>query len=307
MEQDGQTTMAEYATMFRAAHLYYDDSPKVFEDPVAMEILDPGLRVFLKFRLVFKAAQAIWPLKPARAQILVRSRYAEDRLDEAIARGVRQYVILGAGFDTFAVRRRSADPRLEIYELDRKASQDAKAEKLARLGHVEPDLVRYVPIDFESGSVWEGLRDAGYDRERPAFFSWLGVVHYLTEGAFLRTLEQIADAAMAGSELVFDYQAERGQLSPKAAKVKAQVELAAKTRGEPIHGAYEPGRLEVLVRRLGWHVVEDLPSEEQRRRYLAHRKDGLNVLETFSLARLTRASGPRPSSRVSASSTVRRP
>lgn len=289
MGDDRRSTLAEYATMFRAAHLYYDDSPKVFEDPVAMEILDPAFRVFLKLPLAFKAVQAIWPLKAARAQILVRSRYAEDRLDEAVARGVRQYVILGAGFDTFAVRRRSTGPPLEIYELDLKASQDAKLEKLARLGRVEPDLVRYVPIDFESGSVWEALHDAGYDRGRPAFFSWLGVVHYLTKAAFLRTLEQIADAAMSGSELVFDYQVERDDLSPKATKVKAQVELAAKARGEPIYGSFGPQELENLARRLGWHVVEDLPSEEQRRRYLADRKDGLDVLEMFSLARVLRA------------------
>ncbi len=229
MISDQPRATADYATMFRAAHLYFDDQPKIFEDPIAFELLEPPMRVLLKLPGAFRAIQAIWPVRPARAQILVRSRYAEDRLADAIRRGVRQYVILGAGFDTFALRRPATEPPLDIFELDLEVNQRRKVEKLERLADAGEHNVHYVPINCESGSVSEALHDAGCDRSRSSFFSWLGVVHYMRKVAFLRTLSQVADCASPGSELVFDYRAD-GELSRAEAKRSAQVGLATETR-----------------------------------------------------------------------------
>lgn len=284
-----RSTTAEYATMFRAAHLYYDGQPKLFEDPIAFDILEPPFRVFLKFRIAFRAVQAVWPLRPARAQILIRSRYAEDRLDEAIEEGVRQYVILGAGFDTYSVRRPPIYPPLEIFELDLEENQKVKQAKLGRLGHEKGEHLHYVPIDFEWGAaVNDVLPKEGFDPESAAFFSCLGVVHYLPKEAVLRTLGQIADCAASGSQLVLDYKLADRALSGRGAKVRSQVELATKTRGEPMHSTFTASELAALARRLGWNVEEDVPPEAQRERYLAGRSDGLTVFEDFSLARLRR-------------------
>lgn len=305
MDAGRRTTTADYATMFRAAHLRFDDRPSIFEDPIAFDILDPAFRGFLRFPLAFRFVQALWPLRSARTQILVRSRYAEDRLAEAIRRGVRQYVILGAGFDTYALRRPSSDPPLAIFELDLEENQDAKRDRLRDLGQPPPACVRYAPIDFETGSVREVLRDACFDEGQPAFFSWLGVVHYLTRPSVARTLRQIADCAADGSELVFDYRLD-APLSGSGEKERRQVTLATQTRGEAMHAAFGPEEIAGFAERNGWSLLEDLSPKEQRRRYLAGRADRLDVFEMFALAAFVRA--PRSASgRASASWTDRRP
>ncbi len=283
MDAGRRTTTADYATMFRAAHLRFDDRPSIFEDPIAFDILDPAFRGFLRFPLAFRVVQALWPLRSARTQVLVRSRYAEDRLAAAIRRGVRQYVILGAGFDTYALRRPSSDPPITIFELDLAENQKAKRERLRDLGQPPPSCVRYAPIDFETGSVREVLRDARFDEDQPAFFSWLGVVHYLTRPSVTRTLRQIADCAAEGSELVFDYQVDT-PLSGGGERERRQVRLATETRGEAMHAAFGPGEIARFAGRSGWSLLEDLSPEEQRRRYLEGRADRLDVFEMFALA-----------------------
>jgi methyltransferase (TIGR00027 family) len=166
----------------RAAHQLHD-SPVVFADPIAVAILGATYaeelrRTPLRMDRPFSIA--------LRAFLVARSRYAEDNLRRAVASGVDQYVLLGAGLDTFAYRNPFA--KLRVFEVDHPATQQWKRELLQRNGIAIPDSLTYTPVDFECQSLSTQLRDAGFNHSAPAFFAWLGVVPYLTLGAFRATL-----------------------------------------------------------------------------------------------------------------------
>src|SRR3984957_13262766 len=166
----------------RAAHQIHD-APVVFDDPIAVAILGPAYAEELKrtpLRLDRPFSIAL------RAFLVARSRYAEDNLRKAVESGVDQYVLLGAGLDTFAYR--NPYTRLRVFEVDHPATQQWKRELLQRNHVAIPESVRYTPVDFERQSLSVQLRDAGFNHGAPAFFSWLGVVPYLTLEAFRATL-----------------------------------------------------------------------------------------------------------------------
>src|SRR5262249_52440962 len=138
-----------------------------------------------------------------RAFVVVRSRFAEDTLRAATDQGVRQYVVLGAGLDTFAYRNPRADVR--VFEVDHPDTQAWKRDLLARTGIAIPEGVTHVPIDFQAQSLGEGLAAHGFRTDVPAFFSWLGVTMYLADAAVRSTLAWVAQANAPGSGIVFDY------------------------------------------------------------------------------------------------------
>jgi methyltransferase (TIGR00027 family) len=240
--QPSRTALA--AAMYRAAHQELDGG-RIFADPYAGRILDEPAR----------ARMAAWAeARPVmRLFIATRSAIAESKLAEAVGRGVRQIVVLGAGLDTLCVR--NPYPDLPLYEVDHPATQAWKRERLAAAGLVAGSNVRFVPVDFERQVLGEELAAAGFRSAEPAFVLWLGVVPYLTEDAVFGTLRSIA--ATAGNELVFDYANPAGQLDPE---IRAAHEARAKRAasiGEPFLSSFDTAALQARLRESGASAIDD--------------------------------------------------
>jgi methyltransferase (TIGR00027 family) len=257
--------------MRRAAHQLYDAPPHVLEDPLAVPILGEDYlpevhRTATKLNKPFSVA--------LRAFLVARSRYAEDNLAQAVARGVTQYVLLGAGLDTFAYRNPHAD--LHVYEVDHPATQQWKRELLATSNIAIPSSLTYAPVDFEHHSLAERLLAAGFNPRIPTFFAWLGVVPYLTHAAFRSTIHFIA-AQPTGTGLVFDYSQPRSAL-PFFEQL-AHDSLAARVQqaGEPFQLFFTPNEIAAELT-TAFHTIEDLGSDEINARYFANRTDKLKAL-----------------------------
>jgi methyltransferase (TIGR00027 family) len=274
MEEASPSRTALRVGLRRAAHQLYDARPLVLDDPMAVPILGPYADELQRT----PGRSSLFKPRPysigLRAFVVARSRFAEDLLAEAVGRGVRQYVLLGAGLDTFAHRNPYA-ASLRVFEVDHPATQKWKRELLRGSGLRKPDGLTYVPVDFERQSLAEELCATGFDSTVPSLFAWLGVVPYLTLGAFRAAVGFVA-AQPAGSGLVFDY----GQ--PRAA-LPAREQLAFDSLASRVQLAGEPFRLfftpaEIAAEFGGFRSIEDLGSAEINARYFAGRSDGLRVL-----------------------------
>lgn len=264
----GPTDTALGVATLRAAHQLLDEPP-VFVDPLALAMVGPGREAAIRNDPGrFDAG----PLRGLRASVAVRSRYAEDAWAAARDEGVRQYVLLGAGYDTFACRTPDRDSR--IFELDHPATQARKRARLAEAGLTPPANCLFVPVDLADHSLAEALAAAGFDREIPAFFSWLGVAMYLAEATVFATLEAVAGLA-PGTEIVFDYPVSPTLLSPAERRGREAVVARATAKGEPWLSTFEPGPLAARLAAMGFAVLEDLGGPELTTRYLAGRRDGL--------------------------------
>lgn len=244
------------------------DRPLVFQDPLAVAIAGVESE---------QESVAQQPYSRAmRAFLVVRSRYAEDQLASAFAAGVRQYVILGAGLDTFAYRNPWREAGLRVFEVDHPASQEWKRSRLRKAKIAIPDGVRFAPIDFEAQSLAEGLQIAGLDAGAPAFFSWLGVTPYISRTAFDSTVRLIASMPVR-SGVVFDYAVERSLLTPMQQLALDRVSARVAGAGEPFQLFFDPAKLNPELSRAGFRDIEDLNCEEINRRYFDGRADGLAV------------------------------
>ena len=259
----------------RAAHQLLD-RPLVFEDPLAVRIV--GGKVDTNESPFSRAL---------RAFMAVRSRFAEDRLTNAVACGVRQYVLLGAGLDTFAYRNPFG---IRVFEVDHPATQAWKREMLEQAGIAPPDTATFVAVDFECEDLAKRLAESGFDLREPAFFSWLGVTPYLTREAFDETLRFLASTA-PGSGVAFDSCVELSMLSDaERAAVEALAARVARA-GEPFRLFFRPEELEASLRAAGLDRIETLRRDEINARYFAERSDGLHV--PGAAAQLTCAAKPR--------------
>ncbi len=258
--------------MRRAAHQLYDAQPLVFEDPIAVPIL--GDTYAEEVRRTPQRPDRPWSVG-LRAFMVARSRYAEDNLARAVADGVEQYVLLGAGLDTFA--HRNHFPALHVFEVDHPATQEWKRELLAASSLPEPDRHTYVPVNFESQTLAEQLAGAGFNVARPAFFSWLGVVPYLTLEAFRSTIGFVSSLPV-GTGLALDYSLPRHALSPLERlgfdSLASRVQLA----GEPFQLFFTPEEIAHELR--GFSSIEDLGSAELNARFFTGRPDALRLMGT---------------------------
>jgi methyltransferase (TIGR00027 family) len=258
--------------MRRAAHQMLD-TPKVLEDPVALPIIGPEAAAKLdeeKHRYGGRLAQSF------RAFMAVRSRYAEDEMARSVARGAAQYVILGAGLDTFAYRNPYGESVLRVFEVDFPATQEWKRRRLASAGISIPSSVTYAPVDFERQTLPEGLQQAGFDPTKATFFSWLGVVMYLTEQTVMSTLGFIASMPPGGG-VAFDFAVPRGSLNWMGRLALDALSRRVSAAGEPFQTFFDPNALAEQLRRMGFRWVEDLGAEEINSRYFKDRTDGLRV------------------------------
>jgi methyltransferase (TIGR00027 family) len=272
MKDTGPSLTAHRVAIRRAAHQILD-VPRVFEDPLAIAMLEPATAAGLcRDPHRYEAG----PLAPyLRAFMAARSRFAEEALAAAVARGVRRYVVLGAGLDTFAYR--NPYPELRVFELDHPATQAWKRTRLAEAGVPCPASVVFVPIDFERQSLVEAVRDAGLEVEAPAFFSWLGVTPYLTRDAVMTTLRCVAQSFAAGSGIVFDYALERSCLTLLQRAVFDALAARVAAAGEPWLSAFEPASLTQELRGIGFATVDDVTPDALNARYFSNRRDELRV------------------------------
>jgi methyltransferase (TIGR00027 family) len=269
-DERGPSLTAWSAANYRAAHQFLDE-PRVFDDPLALRILGRDGEAALRAN-----PQRFQQAATLRAMVAVRARYSEDELARAVEQGVRQYVILGAGFDTFAYRNPYPAERLRVFEVDHPATQGWKRARLRAAGIAIPASLTFAPVDFETETLADGLRRAGFKTDQPAFVSMLGVVVYLTRAAALETLRFVASMP-AGSAIVFDYAIPSSALGePERAGRERFAERVAAI-GEPWITYFDPTDLASELRRLGFDQVQDLPPAEANRRYLKDRADGLHV------------------------------
>ncbi len=269
MQEGKFSRTARRVAIRRAAHQLLDH-PRVLDDPLALRII--GSEAAEELRSNPKEHHAF--SRAFRAFMAARSRYAEDELACAVARGVRQYVVLGAGLDTFAYRNPHAG--LRVFEVDHPATQVWKREQLEAAGIAIPAALTFVPVDFERQTLAEGLGQSGFDSSAAAFFSWLGVTPYLTRDACMTTLSFIAGMP-AGSGVVFDFAVDPALLNAGQRQALDALSERVARYGEPFQLFFDPGKLRDELKSLGFHRTEFLQGKEINARYFNDRKDGLLV------------------------------
>jgi methyltransferase (TIGR00027 family) len=269
MEEGKFSKTARRVAIRRAAHQLLDQ-PRVLDDPLALRII--GAEAADELRSNPKEDHAF--SRAFRAFMAARSRFAEDELASAVANGVGQYVVLGAGLDTFAYR--SPHSGLRVFEVDHPATQAWKREQLEAADIAIPASLTFVPINFEQQTLADGLAQSGFDAGAPAFFSWLGVTPYLTREACMLTLKFIAGMP-AGSGVVFDFAVDPALLNPGQRQALDALSVRVARYGEPFQLFFDPGKLQDELKSTGFHRTEFLQGKELNELYFKDRKDGLQV------------------------------
>ncbi|KUZ64579.1 hypothetical protein WI38_30210 [Burkholderia ubonensis] len=266
----GPKPSAQRVATLRAVHQLLDN-PLILEDRLALKILGGANEAAVRSN----SDHYDDPLsKGLRMSVAVRSRYAEDEWRKAARNGVSQYVILGAGLDTYAYREHHQAQR--IFEVDLPATQQWKRECLSAADIEIPASLTYVPMDFEHDTLARALSEAGFRKDAPAFFSWLGVSVYLEEEAILETLRFIASCA-AGSAVVFDYVVTPSLLPPMERLGMELVRAKVAENGEPWKSFFDPASLADKIRSLGFSEANNVSPENLNNIYLTGRKDGFRM------------------------------
>ena len=256
----------------RAVHQLLDE-PMVFPDPIALPLLGASAEAALRddpFVLNDPMSRGL------RGALVVRSRFVEDELSRRVAAGARQYVLLGAGLDTFAYRNPYSDEGLRVFEVDHPGTQRWKQQLLAEAGIGVPPSLTFVPVDFERDDLGGALRQAGFRADQAACVSWMGVTMYLTADAVLRTLGTVAGFA-AGSCLCFDYRVPVTMLNPIERVINEVLEQQIAALGEPWLSTFDPTQLQGQLLELGFSSAESATPDDLNARYFARRKDGLRT------------------------------
>ncbi|HKX41767.1 MAG TPA: class I SAM-dependent methyltransferase [Burkholderiaceae bacterium] len=256
----------------RAVHQLLDE-PSVFIDPIALPLLGASAEAALRddpFVLNDPMSRGL------RGALVARSRFVEDELARCVAAGVRQYVLLGAGLDTFAYRNPYSSAGLRVFEVDHPGTQRWKRQLLAEASIEAPSSLTFVPVDFERDELAGALRQAGFRADQPACVSWMGVTMYLTADAVLATLGTVAGFA-AGSCLCFDYRVPVTMLNPVERAVSEVIEQQIAALGEPWLSTFDPAQLQRQLLELGFRSAESATADDLNQRYFARRKDGLRT------------------------------
>ncbi|WHY67314.1 SAM-dependent methyltransferase [Neobacillus sp. SuZ13] len=219
-------------------------------------------------------------------QLVSRARYAEDGLRSAIERGFKQYVILGAGFDTFALRQEKLPEDFIIYEIDHPATQAFKINRLLEIGIDIPQNVRFVPVDFKSDSLRAELKKIGFDEKEYSYFSLLGVVMYLAKKDFYQLLSSVAEMSANGSSFIFDYLDDTAFNEDFASKKLTQMRQITAQTGEPMFTGFDPFELDLELQDCQMLLYENLSPANIEDMYFKGREDGLHAFEHFHFAHL---------------------
>jgi methyltransferase (TIGR00027 family) len=254
--------------LWRALHVEIDSPPHVLEDVIGLKLVAPDDG--------WRSRPDMGPFtRPFRASIVARGRFIEDLVAEQVARGVGQYVILGAGLDTFAQRRPELASRLSVFELDRPGPQAWKRQRLIAIGLGIPSFLRLVPVDFEAGDPWwERLAASGFDSRRPAVLASTGVSMYLTKDATATTLREVA-ALAPGSTLAMSFMLPIDMVDPEVRSGVERAAAGARANGTPFISFFTPAEMLTLARDAGFREVQHVSAATLAERYFAGRADGL--------------------------------
>ncbi len=266
---EAMDSTAARVALWRALHVRIDAPPHVLDDDIGLRLVAPGDD--------WQQRPDMDPnfTRPFRASIVARARFIEDLVADEAGRSVDQYVILGAGLDTFAQRKPEIASRLTVFEVDPPGPQAWKRRRLIELGFGVPDWLRLVPVDFEAGDAWwQRLADAGFDAGKPAVVASIGVSMYLTSEAIMAMLRQVA-ALAPGSTLAMTFLV---PLQFADAEVRPGLELAVKAAGAsgtPFLSFFTPTEMLALARKAGFSDARHVPAATLAERYFAGRADGL--------------------------------
>lgn len=259
---------AARVALWRAIHVQNDSPPWVFEDEVGLRLLEPedGWRDRPDMEPNLTT--------PMRAGIVSRARFIEDLIAEEAERGVGQYVLLGAGLDTFAQRRPEIASRLTVFEVDQPGPQEWKRQRLIELGYGIPQWLRLVPVDFEVDSWWERLMSAGFDPSRPAVVVSTGVSMYLTRETNIATLQQLSKLA-PGSTVAMTFMLPADLVGPDEQRMRQFAERGARASGTPFISFFTPEEFVALAENAGFPAAHHISIEDMIGRYFTGRADGL--------------------------------
>jgi len=276
MSLESKSKTAQFAAAHRAYHFKYD-FPLILEDSAADWLLGPPLSTILHIAplrwLFWRPLLA--KVRPISAFVVVRSRYTEDVLKHFIVNDCHQYLILGAGLDSWALRHKESD--VSVFELDRPTTQQWKKTRiLSRLGALPSHLV-LIPIDFEHESITDVLPGRGFNPRSKVFVSWLGTIYYLTHRTITETFESLAKVCSQGSRMAIDYFQPKSIMTPADLQLFEILDKGGTRRGEPVRTLLNAEDMEKMLHDTGFRVVEDLSASEIRQRYTAQRTDGLDI------------------------------
>ena len=282
---------AELVAAARAEHIKRV-SPPVFEDRLAHSMCGPFWRTVLSSRLLTLLVidGLLRNVRPVVPVILTRARFGEDCAEAAVGNGLEQYVIVGAGYETFAMRRADLMTQLTVYELDQAPTQEAKLLRMSEAGINRPEGVRYVQCDLNVETLQDALGRAGFDERRPAMFSWFGVTYYLGLETIRKTLADIATNMAPGSTVMFDYLADLASVPDGSKQLHRRCAKFVARRGEPWLSSFNPPELPGILKELGYSDIENLePSMVGDRYWSSHTGDHYPPI--MGLCRATTAAG----------------
>jgi methyltransferase (TIGR00027 family) len=262
--------------LWRALHLEVDAPPHVIEDRVGLQLAAPDVDWRQRPDMNEYATPGV------RASIVARARFIEDLVTEQVDRGVGQYVLLGAGLDTFAQRRPEIASRITVFEVDPPGPQSWKRQRLVELGFGVPEWLRLVPVDFETTSWWDGLLANGFDANKPAVVASLGVSMYLTGEATAATLRQSTTLA-PGSKLAMTFMQPLELVEPDEQAMHQATDAAARASGTPFISYYAPDEILAMARDAGFATAQHVTAADYTQRYFAARTDGLRPFTTEEL------------------------
>ncbi len=251
--------------------------PTIFSDEYAHHLCGGLWRTISRFRILSWVVTEIQlaPLKPITLCIPVRSAFGEERVEKAIRSGVSQFVILGAGYDSFGLRRTDLSNQVTIYELDQPATQLLKLKRMKHKGIARPSNVRYISGDLNVDDMFELLIGNGFEPKQPAIFSWFGVNMYLPVESVVSTLKQISETCAAGSSVLFDILYEESAINKEFRNSMVALREFVAKKGEPMQTFFYPDQVQAFVQDCGYSRVEVLENAEINRLYLPNRTDGL--------------------------------
>nr|WP_245839138.1 class I SAM-dependent methyltransferase [Nocardia donostiensis] len=259
--------------LWRAVHVLDDAPPHVIDDEIGLRLAAPddGWRD--------RPDMDPHTTAPMRAGIVSRARFIEDLVAEQTARGVDQYVLLGAGLDTFVQRHPESAAQLTVFEVDQPGPQAWKRQRLNELGFGVPDHLRLIPVDFEVDSWWQRLTAAGFDPHRPALVASTGVSMYLSREANIATLRQISQLA-PGSTLATTFMLPIDLVGGMEQQLRRYVEQGARASGTPFISFFRPEEIVALAEEAGFAAAHHISSDDLTARYFADRTDGLRPAES---------------------------
>jgi len=299
--EENQISQTALSTAYIRSYHARHDTPKIFDDFLAYHLLTDETRATIEKQFARslsyidpeqaaacpdQATALAWSMRAMAVPsiTLARARYAEDCLEGTVGQGVRQYVILGAGMDTFAFRHPEMLDQLQVFEVDHPATQYYKRNRLAKLGWKLPESLHFIPVDFTRKSLTEALADSSYDPQGKSFFNWLGVTMFLTRDAVSATLRAIAAIAPPGSPVIFDY-LDNDAFSPTRTAKRVRLMMDGVRRlGEPIICGFDPFELNRELARLGMRLIENLSPSSIQECYFQGRGDGYYATEHSYIA-----------------------